>query len=87
MSAKEKITNLFRVLQYNNCDYNNNNNGNKQQRKARLYCHLGVSDDKTGLLVLLSKFSQTVKYITFSHMKKNLNFNIVEAGRQYCTSR
>lgn len=58
--------NLFHVLQQNACDdddysnSNNNNNRNKQQRKTRLHCHLGVSDDKTGLLVLLSKFRHTV---------------------------
>lgn len=50
MSAKEKITSLFHVLQYNNRgDDNNNNNRTKQQRKTRLYCHLGVTDDKTSL--------------------------------------
>lgn len=49
MSAKEKITNLFHVLQYNNHGDDNNNNRTKQQRKTRLYCHLGVTDDKTSL--------------------------------------
>lgn len=80
MSAKEKITNLFHVLLYNNCD-DNNNNRNKQQRKTRLYCHLGASDDKT---VLLKKFTCTVKYITFSHIYifKNIYILIrfLEAG-------
>lgn len=80
MSTKEKITNLFHVLQYNNCDDDSNNNRKKQQRKTRLYCHLGVSDDKTGLLVL-SKFSHTVKHIIFFHMKnKYLNFSVLEVG-------
>lgn len=79
MSAKEKITNPLHVLQYNNCD-DDNNNRNKEQRKTRLCCHLGVSDDKTGLLVLLSKFSHTVKYITVFHIKKKSKFCVLEAG-------